>query len=173
VDKYDNHIQFFTATILEWKHLLKQDRYKQVIIESLSFLVAEKRVIVYAFVIMPNHIHLIWRITEDHKRENVQRDFLKFTAQKIKFDLQAHHPNVLERFEVNAKDRKYQIWERNPLSIDIYSREVLLQKLNYIHNNPIQEKWQLSVTPEAYKFSSASYYLCNGEDWKFITHYNE
>jgi REP element-mobilizing transposase RayT len=50
--------QFFTATILEWKHLLKPDKYKDFITESLSFRVNEKQVFVYGFVIMPNHIHL-------------------------------------------------------------------------------------------------------------------
>ena len=79
--------QFFTATILEWKHLLIEDKYKDIIIESLRFLVKEKRVVVYSFVLMPNHIHIIWQIQGEHKRENVQRDFLKFTAQKIKYDL--------------------------------------------------------------------------------------
>ena len=51
--------QFYTATILEWKPLLKQDKYKDVIIESLRFLVFEKRINLYAFVIMSNHVHLI------------------------------------------------------------------------------------------------------------------
>jgi putative transposase len=44
-----------------------------------------------------------------NKREQVQRDFLKFTAQQIKSDLSLHHPKVLEHFYVNAADRKYQI----------------------------------------------------------------
>jgi REP element-mobilizing transposase RayT len=79
--------QFFTATILEWKPLLKQDYYKDIIIDSLRFVVQQNRVKVYSFVIMPNHIHLIRQIQPGHKRENVQRDFLKYTAQKIKFDL--------------------------------------------------------------------------------------
>ena len=50
--------QFYTATILEWKPLLKEDKYKDVLIESLRFLVSEKRITLYAFVIMSNHIHL-------------------------------------------------------------------------------------------------------------------
>ncbi len=73
--------------------------------------------IVYAFVIMPNHFHLIWQVHHGHKREEVQRDFLKYTAQKIKYDLIEKHPEVLKRFAVKAKDRKYQFWERNPLSL--------------------------------------------------------
>ena len=55
----DNPVQFFTATILEWKQLLKQDRYKDVIIDSLTFLVEEGRAVIYGFVIMPNNIHLL------------------------------------------------------------------------------------------------------------------
>jgi putative transposase len=74
---------------------------------------------------------------------------------------------------VNAKDRKYQIWERNPLSIDIYSRDVLLQKLDYIHNNPLQDKWKLCDKPEDYRFSSAAYYIYDKSEWDFISHYYE
>ena len=47
-------VQFITATILKWKHLLKDDVYKQIIIESLLFLKKEGSVIIYGFVIMPN-----------------------------------------------------------------------------------------------------------------------
>jgi putative transposase len=134
------HILFLTATILEWKHLLKPDKYKTVILESLKFLVSEKRVVVYAFVIMPNHLHLLWKIREPYALPEVQRDFLKYTGQQIKLDLTQHHPAVLEKFRVNAKDRQYQIWERNPLSVACYSVAVTEQKLQYIHLNPVQEK---------------------------------
>ena len=59
---FNQYPQFFTATILEWKHLLANDTYKDIIISSLKFLVNDGRVIIYGFVIMPNHIHLIWQI---------------------------------------------------------------------------------------------------------------
>src|SRR4029079_5438113 len=147
--------QFFTATILEWKHLLRPDKYKNIITDSLNFLVREKRVAVYGFVIMPNHMHLVWHIGEGWKREAVQRDFLKFNAQQIKFDLMEHHPLVLEKFRVNAKDRRYQIWERNPLSVDIWTEKVMWQKLNYIHNNPVQPRWNLCRDQLDYRYSSA------------------
>ncbi|MEI7802952.1 MAG: hypothetical protein WCI97_09930, partial [Bacteroidota bacterium] len=55
-----NPIIFYTATILEWKHLLKNDKYKNIVIESLQFCVADIRVLIFGFVIMPNHIHLLW-----------------------------------------------------------------------------------------------------------------
>ncbi|HYG37423.1 MAG TPA: transposase [Cytophagales bacterium] len=168
---YDHHAQFFTATILEWKKLLKPDKYKNIIVDSLKFLVKEERVKVYAFVIMPNHIHLIWKINETLKRERVQADFLKFTAQQIKFDLKANHPKVLEQFYVGAKDREYQIWERNPLSIDLYNEQILLKKLTYLHNNPVQESWKLSSVPESYPYSSAKFYNDGIDSFGFLSHY--
>jgi putative transposase len=167
------YIQFFTATNLWWKKLLQPDKYKQIIIDSLQFLVENERVKVYGFVIMPNHIHIIWKINQNHKLDDVQRDFLKYTAQMIKFDLTKNHPQVLPHFEVNLKDRKYQFWERNPLSVDLYSREVVYQKLCYIHANPLQEKWKLANIPEEYWFSSARYYEWGIDDFGFLTHYLE
>ena len=166
-----NPIQFFTATILEWKHLLKPDKYKDIIIESLRYLSHKNRIEVYSFIIMPNHIHLIWRIGQNSKRENVQRDFLKFTSQQIIKDLEKNHPQVLEKFKVDAKDRAYQVWARNALSVDLYSRKVLEQKLDYIHNNPVQEKWQLSINAEDYKYSSIRFYEKESTEWDFLKRY--
>ncbi|MGV3588964.1 MAG: transposase [Adhaeribacter sp.] len=165
------HPQFFTATILEWKHLLKPDKYKDIVAGSLKFLVQHERIILYGFVLMPNHIHVIWQMREHIKSADVQRDFLKYTAQQIKFDLQQNHPAVLERFRVKVKDRSYQIWEHRPLSVPLWSTKVLEQKLDYIHRNPVQEKWQLADLPENYYYSSARFYLLNVDEWGFITHY--
>ena len=108
-----------------------------------------------------------------HKRKDVQRDFLKFTAQQIKFDLQKFNRKWLKEFEVKAKDRQYQFWERNPLSIDLFTHKVFIQKLEYIHNNPTQERWRLSERPEDYKYSSARFYETGIDDWGFLTHYND
>ena len=91
-------IRFFTATLLKWQHLLKPDKYKQIITDSLKFLVEDNRVWIYGFVVMPNHIHQLWRFKSPHTQEQVQRDFLKFTAQKIKDDLLINHPAVLPHF---------------------------------------------------------------------------
>ena len=71
---------FFTATNLYWKKLLEPDKYKDIIIDSMKFLVVEKRVIVYGFVIIPNHIHLLWHLHAGKIREDVQRDFLRHSS---------------------------------------------------------------------------------------------
>lgn len=56
-----NKIYFFTATIHKWLPLLNEDERKDLIIEYLKKLLDNNYVHIYAFVIMPNHIHIIWR----------------------------------------------------------------------------------------------------------------
>ena len=165
------HPQFFTATNLEWKHLLREDKYKEIIIDSFRFLVKNNRVKIYSFVIMPNHLHLIWQMQPGHERKHVQRDFLKFTAQQIRFDMQINHIEWLKEFAVNTKDRQYQFWERNPLSIDLYTESVFEQKMRYVHNNPCQQKWQLCKLPEEYHYSSALFYYTGIDNWGFLSHW--
>lgn len=161
--------EFFTATILEWKHLLKPDKYKDIITQSLSYLVQENRVKIFGFVIMSNHLHCIWQAMAGHTPQEVQHSFLKFTAQTIIKDLRNHHPEVLERFYVGARDRKHQIWKRNALSIEIRNRVVFNQKLDYINYNPV--KAGLCVLPEEYYYSSASFYLQNNTHWNWLTNW--
>lgn len=118
---------------------------------------------------MGNHMHLVWQMRAGYKPADVQRDFLKFTAQSIKEDLKKHHPEVLVQFKVAVKDRQYPFWERNPLSVELWGEEVLVQKLRYIHQNPVRVgicEWS-----EQYKYSSALLYLTGKDNWGFLTHY--
>ena len=168
---FEHHPCFFTATILDWKPLLKEDSYKDIIVNSLMFLKNEGSIIIYSFVIMPNHIHLIWQIQDGYKYSNIQMRLLKFTAQQMKFKLIDSGDNRLSRFRVNAKDREYQFWERNPLSVELWSPQVIEQKINYIHNNPLQEKWSLTDEPKNYKYSSARFYETGVDEFGLISHY--
>ena len=80
---------------------------------------------------------------------------------------------MLTRFSSTQKDRNYQFWERRPYSSTMLTRLAIEQKLGYIHNNPLHEKWKLANVPEEYFFSSAKYYLLNDPVFNFITHYME
>lgn len=161
---------FITVTGLEWKSILESDSNKDEIIESMRFLTKEGRITIYGFVIMSNHFHLLWQIMGDHERENVQRDFLKYTSQRILMNFRNIQSPLLPELLVNAKDRKYQVWERRSLSIPIWTRSVLIQKLNYIHSNPV--KANLCRYPEEYRYSSARFYDCNERTWDFLVHYD-
>ena len=57
-------IYFWTATINKWQYLLADDGFKDIIVSSLDYLSKKGKFDIFAFVIMPNHIHLIWMINE-------------------------------------------------------------------------------------------------------------
>jgi putative transposase len=63
----------------------------------------------------------------------------------------------------------YHIWERRPKWIAINNREIFNQKLEYVHNNPIQERWKLVMNPADYRWSSAAYYAGEANELTFIS----
>ena len=75
-----------------------------------------------------------------------------------------------EQFKVDAKDRMYQFWERNSLSIELCSPAVFAQKMEYIHYNPV--KAGLCNLPEEYYYSSAKFYATGTDDFGMLTHWN-
>ena len=151
--------------------MLQPDKYKQLITDSMAYLVMEEKVWIYAFVIMPNHFHWIWQMRGEAELSHTQLRLLKFVAQKIKFDLCDHHPAVLEKFKVQRKDRAYQFFKEKPLSIPLYTDAVVWQKMEYLHRNPIQDKWRLTAHPEDYHWSSAAFYAHKDRRWAFLTHF--
>ena len=89
------HAVFLTATICQWKLLLKSESYKQIIIDSLRFLVKNNRIYLNAFVIMDNHIHLIWQAREGYKTYEVSEqksDYIHST--RLKQDIVNYPKNI-------------------------------------------------------------------------------
>ena len=74
----------------------------------------------------------------------------------------------MEKFHVVAKDRKDERWERNPLSIDLWTKEVFIQKMEYIHCNRVAAG--VCTYPEEYKYSSAKFYETGVDEFGFVTH---
>jgi putative transposase len=171
MEKIIYHPEFFTGTILNWQKLLKVEKYKLAILEELTFLVRSNKIILYAYCIMDNHIHLIWQIKGNTHPSIIKRSFFTRTALFFKKDLIINHPNVLEYFKSSQGDRTHHFWERRPLGIDLFTDKVFEQKLDYIHDNPV--KADLCKNQEDYKYSSASFYLTGKDDWNILTHYRE
>ncbi|MBN3583177.1 transposase [Algoriphagus aestuarii] len=166
-----NSVYFWTDSIKGWISVLEQNKYKEIIISSWRELVSRGMVIVYGFVIMPNHLLVIWEMKQPNGKEMPHASFNKFTSHMIINDLKVVSPKILSRFKVEDKDRLFRIWQRDPLAILLDSREKLEQKLNYLHNNPLQSHWNLSDSPENYPWSSALFNEKGIDEFGFITHY--
>ncbi len=84
--------QFYAATILNWQLLLSNDKYKDIIIESLQYCVKENKVKVYVFVIMSNHIHLVWQPLHPVTKAKLQHHFMTFTPALVGIRSIHSHP---------------------------------------------------------------------------------
>ncbi len=167
----NNLCYFYTDTIYGFKHLLADDALKLIVISSLQYLVQKQLVLLYGFVIMPNHIHLLWYNKEQNGKESVAGSFSKFTAHQFKKYLSKN--GKLQTYASEKQDRQYQFWKRDPLAIPISTVKILISKLDYIHNKPVKEKWKLCLFPEEYRWSSARFYIEGIDEFNMITHFRD
>lgn len=160
-------VYFWTATIHKWIHLFATDTTKEVIVNSLRHLSDAGKIEVYAFVVMPNHIHLIWKLMERNGKELPHASFLKYTAHIFKTALM-QTPEELSRFYVHEANKEFNFWQRDSLAVLLNSRKMAFQKLDYIHSNPLADHWNLVARPEEYVFSSASFYESSQDRFGFL-----
>jgi REP element-mobilizing transposase RayT len=147
--------------------LLQNDIFKDVIISSLAHLSDAKKIEVFAFVIMPNHLHMIWRILENNGKETTQGSFLKFTAHEFKKMLKGND-SELSNYAKAAHNKNYEFWQRDSMAIVLYTKHVAYQKLKYIHSNPLAKRWKLVDDPCDYKYSTAKFYEQGIKEYPFI-----
>jgi REP element-mobilizing transposase RayT len=165
-------IYFWTASIKNWQPIFLKQKPVQVIINSLQHLSSLQLIDVFAFVIMPNHIHLIWRINKLNGKEKPTGSFVKYTAHEILKHLKEENCD-LTVFSGTGNRRTYQLWNDDPMAIELYTKEVIEQKLEYIHRNPISIKWKLCDSPEEYKYSSANFYKTGASPFEFLKDYRQ
>ena len=73
------NMYFITSTIKDWIHLLSMQEFRGIVIQSIVFLIQDKRIRLHGYVIMPSHIHTIYIVEEPFSLSDILRDFHKFT----------------------------------------------------------------------------------------------
>ena len=120
---------------------------------------------IHAWCIMTNHVHLIFRSLEGQKPELLLGDFKRFTSRSVIKAIQENPMESRTEFLLNyfkkeaamsSNTTSYQFWRHDNKPIELWSNEVIQQKVDYIHNNPVEEG--IVFRPEEYKYSSASDY---------------
>src|SRR5438874_10783780 len=106
---------------------------------------------------MPNHMHLTWEMLQMNGKEQPSASFMKFTSHQFQKNLIGLSA-PLDTYKVDWYSRKYNFWRENSLAIELFSERVFLQKLSYMHTNPLQEKWRMVKVQEDYLYSSANFY---------------
>ncbi|AUC79378.1 transposase [Nonlabens sp. MB-3u-79] len=162
--KNEEGAYFISFAIVNWIDVLTRDIYFSCIVESLDFCRKNKGMEIYGYCIMPSHIHLIFR-SSNNDPSGLIRDFKGFTSKKminlIRDNTQESRKEwllwMLERAgKKNSNLTKYQFWQQNNHPIEIWTLKVFEQKLNYVHQNPVQTGFV--TDPIDYKYSSARNY---------------
>jgi len=163
-----NALHFITLTVVGWVDVFTRDEYRKIIIDSLIFCQKEKGLILNAYVIMSNHIHIMCYTREPFQLSQTIRDFKKFTSKSI---VDSIHNNENEsrkgwmirlfsyyaKFNKNIKD--HQFWQKGNNPIELANPKWINQKIDYIHLNPVRNG--IVLRAEDYVYSSASDYIGN------------
>lgn len=160
------HIHFLTMTVVDWVDVFTRPNHKMTIVDSLKHCQNEKGLEIYGWVLMSNHLHMIAAAADDKQNtlSDILRDFKKFTSKKIVENIiqepESRSEWMLDRFEFagrnNNKIKNYKFWQEGNEPKTIYTNEFFLQKLVYIHQNPLKQ--MIVNRAEDYLFSSASNY---------------
>mgnify|MGYP005608433205 FL=1 len=160
---------FVSFATVYWIDVFTRIDYFDTIIESLDYCRKNKGMEIYGYCIMPSHIHLIFRSSLGDP-SGLMRDFKGFTSRKMLKAI-AENPQesrkdwLLWMFEKagkkNSNVEKSQFWQQNNQPIEIWSLKVFEQKLNYIHNNPVETGFV--TDPIDWKYSSARNYGNNDQ----------
>lgn len=160
----ENSLHFLTFSTVNWIDVFSGKKYRDIVIESLQYCQSEKGLELYGFVIMSNHIHMLAKAKEGCKLSAIIRDMKKHTSKQILNMIKESNESrkewllsvMLEAGKKNSKKQNYQLWRNDNHPIELFKPETTRQKLNYIHNNPVEAG--IVEKPEEYVYSSAKNY---------------
>ena len=154
----EDYPYFITSTLNYGIPLFSDQRIARIVLNSIQFIQDHKKAKVYAYVIMENHIHMIFM---SEKPSNVMKSFKSFTARKIINSLDERKRRIyLGRLRFHKKFHKkkstYQVWEEGVHPIQIDNPDSMERIINYIHYNPVKAGYV--DKPTEWRYSSARNY---------------
>ena len=152
---------FISFATVYWIDVFIRPIYKGILVDSINHCIKEKGLIVYAWVIMTSHVHMIIG-TRKEKMQDILRDLKKYTSKAL---INAIKENPVESRKEwmlwmmkragrkNGNNTTYQFWQQHNKPIELTDNQIAEQKLDYLHNNPVAEGFVYE--PHEYKYSSA------------------
>ncbi|UXE67667.1 MAG: transposase [Chryseotalea sp. WA131a] len=158
-------LYFVTFTVIHWLDVFIRREYKDIFLDSLRYCQKNKGLEVCAYCIMSSHVHMIIGRNGEESLEGIIRDIKKFTSVKIIEAIKANPQESRKEWLVwlferagkkNSNNTRYQFWQQHNHPIELSTNEIIEQKLEYIHQNPVEAG--IVLQPEDYLYSSAINY---------------
>ena len=159
---YADGLYFVTLTIVGWINLFDRDCYKQILIENLQYCQEKEGLEIFSYVIMSNHLHMIARRNNNHDLNELLGRFKSVTSKKLIKEIndnpqESRRDWLLYQFNYfankNSQYADYHLWQYTNHPSALFSNNIIQQKVNYIHENPLRAGIVNDVT--AYIYSSA------------------
>ena len=149
---------FITCTVVQWLPIFTRKPYFDILLDSLQYCRQHKGLKIYAYVILDNHLHLV---VAGEKLTDIIRDFKSYTAKGLIAQLEQDQKtwvlNQLQYWKQATKAKSdYQVWQEGFHPQQIVSEEMLHQKVDYLHHNPV--RIGVVERPEDWVYSSARDY---------------
>lgn len=154
-------IYFLTFQVVGWADIFSRKIYKDTLIESMLYYKEHKGLLVFAYVIMTNHVHVIWK-AEFNNLSDLIRDFKKRSSRLIMKEVnenikESRKEWLLMIFRYHARFNKrnsgLQFWTHENHAVELTYADMIDQRINYIHENPVKAGWVEKA--EEYLYSSA------------------
>lgn len=162
-DQFAMHFLIFQ--IVQWVDIFTRPVYRDIVVDSFNYCVENKGLRVFAWVIMSNHLHCILSSHTGELSKTVG-ELKRHTSKNIYSTLKSSETKESRRqwagfqFEreatFNNRNNLYQVWTQENHPMELITHEFTVQKINYIHNNPVRV--QIVECPEHYLYSSARDY---------------
>ena len=155
-------LYFISFAVVGWLDVFTRNEYKDLFLESLQFCQKNKGLENPAWCIMSNHVHLVFRSINGQNPELLVGDLKRFTSQSIVKSIKENPRESRKEFlldffkkeaEKSSNVKQYQFWRHDNKPIELWSNKVIQQKIDYVHNNPVEEG--LVYKSEDYVYSSA------------------
>ncbi|TRX51580.1 transposase [Fulvivirga sp. M361] len=138
---------FVTFTVVNWIDLFIRNEYREILVDSLAYCQRYKGLMIHAWCIMTSHVHLIVSAAEDGELSTIIRDFKSFTSRQLRKCIETNPTEsrrkwLLWMFERAGKKNKrnldFQLWQQHNHPVELSTNEMMDQRLDYIHNNPME-----------------------------------
>jgi REP element-mobilizing transposase RayT len=156
-------LYFVTYATVGWVDVFTRTAYRNIILESLNHCSQHKGLNVHAWCLMTNHVHLIIG-TSDKPIETIMRDHKRHTSETIhkalKEERESRREWMMSLFTQAGTDNKhnrgFQLWQQDYHPICLKTGDLIRQRLDYTHNNPV--KAGFVEEPHHWSYSSAVAY---------------
>ena len=159
------YFHFVTFTVVGWLDIFTRIEYRDIVLDSIRYCQKHKSLVVGAWCIMTNHVHMIIRTNGEFLLQDVVRDMKSYTSRHIRKYME-HNPQesrkewllpmLVETGLSKSTNKDFQLWQHSFHPVELSTNQLIDQKLEYLHHNPV--KAGFIDEPEHWLYSSARDY---------------